>query len=186
MDIYIIDHDARMLKPFYRLFADAPDVTIVCSDFEEFIRENEVECLVSPANSYGLMDGGYDLALTRWFGQQMMDRVQEHIIRHFHGEQILGTSFLVEAEELGQSLIHTPTMRYPMLISDPSIVYQCMRSCLICAKEHGVESILIPLFGGGVGGLEPEVIADMMYRAYTQLRHPPRQITWDYADTQRF
>ena len=186
MDIYIIDHNAQMLKPFYRLFADAPDVTIVCSDFEEFIQENEVECLVSPANSYGLMDGGYDLALTRWFGQQMMDRVQEYIIRHFHGEQILGTSFLVEAEENGQSLIHTPTMRYPMLISDPSIVYQCMRSCLICAKEHGVESILIPLFGGGVGGLEPEVIADMMYRAYTQLRHPPRQITWDYVDTQRF
>ena len=186
MQIYIIDHNKYMLQPFYRYFADAPDVELVCSDFESFIQENEVQCVVSPANSYGLMDGGYDLALTRWYGQELMDRVQDYIIRHFGGEQILGTSFLVEANEDGQCLIHTPTMRYPMLITDPNIVYQCTRSCLLCAREHGIESILIPVFGGGVGGLDPEIIADRMYRAYAQLRHPPRQISWDYVDTQRF
>lgn len=33
------------------------DVEIVCMDFRLFMELNDVECVVSPANAYGLMVG---------------------------------------------------------------------------------------------------------------------------------
>lgn len=36
--------------------------------FTDFMDTYDVECVVSPANSFGLMDGGYDLTITMWFG----------------------------------------------------------------------------------------------------------------------
>ena len=43
--------------------------------------------MVSAANSFGLMDGGVDLAITNFFGVDLMDRVQAHILRDYLGEQ---------------------------------------------------------------------------------------------------
>jgi O-acetyl-ADP-ribose deacetylase (regulator of RNase III) len=61
--------------------------------FEEL---EEFDCMVSAANSFGLMDGGVDLAIFCYFGVELMDRVQERIIRGYLGEQHVGTSLIVE------------------------------------------------------------------------------------------
>ena len=49
----------------------------------------DVECVVSPANSYGFMDGGYDLAITNYFGEALMEKVQRLIIKNklYHGRK---------------------------------------------------------------------------------------------------
>ena len=91
------------------------------------------------------------------------------------------TSFLLEAGRDGQSLIHTPTMRTPQRILDARVIYQCMRTTLMCAAEHAVESIVIPMFGGATGGVRPHLAADMMWRAYAQLKNPPERLDWAYA-----
>ncbi|WP_052055348.1 macro domain-containing protein [Myxosarcina sp. GI1] len=52
--------------------------------------------MVSAGNSFGLMDDGVDLAIIRYFGIDLMDKVQEYIIREFRGEQPVGTSFIIE------------------------------------------------------------------------------------------
>lgn len=181
MQIYILDINDYKLDPVRELFADAPDVEVVCLPFHEFMEEYDVECVVSPANAFGIMDGGYDEAITDWFGDQLQDRVQDYILRHYYGEQPVGTSFFLDADMDGQSLIHTPTMRYPHPIADPTVIYHCMRSTLMCARENGVESIVIPLFGGATGKVPPRVIAYMMHRAYEQLRMRPSAISWAYA-----
>ena len=64
-----------------------------------------MECIVSPANSYGLMDGGYDLAITKYFGKELMKEVQEYIIKHFHGEQPVATSFCIDIPNTKKKLI---------------------------------------------------------------------------------
>ncbi|MGB3240982.1 MAG: hypothetical protein WBB29_22045 [Geitlerinemataceae cyanobacterium] len=51
------------------------------------------DCLVSPANSFGMMDGDMDAAIVRYFGQSLMDRVQRRILDDYLGEQPVGTSF---------------------------------------------------------------------------------------------
>ena len=146
------------------------------------MQKTNVECIVSPANSFGLMDGGYDLAISEWFGPQLQKNVQQYIIDNFWGEQPVGTSFIIDANEKGQKIIHTPSMQTPREIVDPFVVYQCMRTTLMCAYQNNVKSILIPLFGGGCGGVHPQTIAKMMKLAYDQIHNPPDKLDWSYAD----
>ena len=161
MKIYLIERDYRKLM-FLKAYFDQEDVELVNDSFDSFMKQNKVQCVVSPANAFGLMDGGYDLAITEWYGNQLQERVQQYIIEHFCGEQPVGTSFLIAANKDNQYLIHTPTMRTPQPIEDPRVIYQCMRTTLMCAYENNAESILIPLFGGGYGEVHPKLIAEMI------------------------
>lgn len=181
--ICLLERDLRKCKFLELYFDSAPEVEIVCDDFQHFMKTRQVQCVVSPANAFGLMDGGYDLAITEWFGDQLQERVQQYIIHHFYGEQPVGTSFLIDAGKEGQSLIHTPTMRTPQRILDARVIYQCMRTTLMCAAEHNIESIVIPMFGGSTGGVRPQLVADMMWRAYRQLKNPTERIDWNYVET---
>ena len=180
MKIYFLDRSKGKMSFMKRYFM-GEDVEFVCAGLEDFLEKTPVECVVSPGNAFGIMDGGYDYYIVKHFGEQLQARVQEYIIRNYGGEQPLGTSFFVQANEKGQSLIHTPTMQTPRAIKDPFIVYQCMRSTLMCAKKHKVKSIVIPLFGSGTGALHPQIVAELMWRAYEQLQSPPKKLDWDYA-----
>jgi len=94
---------------FLRLYFDrAPEAETVQDGFRHFMETHAVQCVVSPANAFGLMDGGYDSAIA-------------------------------------------------------------------------VESIVIPMFGGATGGVRPHLAADMMWRAYAQLKNPPERLDWAYA-----
>jgi O-acetyl-ADP-ribose deacetylase (regulator of RNase III) len=178
MKIYILEIDKKKANVFKDVFK-SEDVEVVCGDFENFMKKNKVECIVSPANSYGLMDGGYDLAITNWFGEQLQKRVQKYILDNFYGEQPVGTSFIIDAGKDNQKLIHTPTMRVPSKIIDASIIYQCMRTTLITAIESNVKSIVIPVFGGLTGGISDLTAAKLMWLGYKQIMSPNETIDWD-------
>ena len=178
MKIYLLERSFDKASALFHAFA-GETVEVVCDDFAHFMKTHEVECIVSPANSFGLMDGGYDLAITEWFGDQLQKRVQQVILDHFCGEQPVGTSFLIDAGRDGQKLIHTPTMRVPSEIRDPAVIYQCMRTTLMTAIEHGVKSIVIPLFGGAAGGVEAHLAAELMHCGYRRILHPNTVIDWD-------
>ena len=180
--ICLLERNMQKCQFLELYFDSAPEVEIICDDFQHFMKMRQVQCVVSPANAFGLMDGGYDLAITEWFGDQLQKRVQQYIIHHFYGEQPVGTSFLIDAGKDSQSLIHTPTMRTPQRILDPRVIYQCMRTTLMCAAEHSIESIVIPMFGGLTGGVRPQLVAGMMWRAYQQLKNPPERIDWSYVE----
>lgn len=182
MEIYLIEKNFKKFK-YLKLYFQTENVKLINDDFKNFIRKNKVQCVVSPANSFGLMDGGYDLALTEWYGNQLQERVQEYIIKNYYGEQPVGTSFIIETNKDNQFLIHTPTMRTPEQIVDARIIYQCMRTTLIEAKKNNIKSILIPMFGGSAGNVKPQIVSKMMLKAYTQINNPPQKITWEYADS---
>lgn len=182
MKIYIIEKDFNKFKYLKVYFEDLENVILVNNDFESFIKENKVQCVVSPANSFGLMDGGYDLALTNWYGNQLQERVQKYIIDNYFGEQPVGSSFIIETNKDNQLLIHTSTMRIPERIKDEKVIYQCMRTTLMLAKDNNIESILIPMFGGSAGGVNPQTIAKLMRLGYDQLQDKPNKIDWEYAD----
>ena len=181
MKIYLLDINPKMVDSWKKHFADLTDVEIVCEDFSDFMKNNDIECVVSPANSYGIMDGGYDLAITHYFGVKLMIEVQKHIINNYFGEQPVGSSFILEIPNTNQKLIHTPTMRIPSVIIDPKIVYHCMRSTLICALQNDIKSIVIPAFGGCCGCLEYDDISFLMRKAYDQIKNPPKRINWEHA-----
>ena len=182
MQIHIIDQSFDKIKYAQLCFNGCTNVRCVCSSLDAFVGSHAIDCVVSPANSFGLMDGGYDLALTEYFGDQLQRRVQQYILHNFYGEQPVGTSFIIDSGLHGISVIHTPSMRTPQPIKDPLIIYQCMRATLMCAIQNKVESILIPMFGGGCGDVHPKLIAEMMWRAYDQMQNPPNELNWDYVE----
>lgn len=181
IEIYLLSNNVLMVKAWEKAFTGVKGVEPVCSDFGVFMATRKVGAVVSPANAYGLMDGGYDQAITDWFGEKLQQDVRRYISDNFYGEQPVGTSFIIDTGKDGVKLIHTPTMRYPERIRDPLVIYTCMRTCLMCAMENDVESIVIPAFGALTGCVPAELVADMMKRAYDQLLNPPSYISWRYA-----
>ena len=168
MKIILLDNKEEMCNAWKKYFNGIDDVEIV-NDYIQSYDLNKVDCLVSPANSYGLMDGGYDLALTKMFGDQLQKMVQNYIIDNLYGEQPVGSSIIVDIPNTNKKLIHTPTMRIPSPIVDSEIVYTSMRSTLICALKNNIESIIIPAFGGATGMVPMEIIAKEMFKAYIQI-----------------
>ncbi len=172
LKIYIVVRDAYSYQVFTEVFSDCENVSAFQKDIRRFCDEHdEIECLVSPANAFGFMTGGYDAALSDILGWDFQKKVQKYIKDHFYGEQVVGTSFYIETDNLGVSLIHTPTMKYPSEIKDDMIVYYCMRSTLMCALENDVNTIVIPVFGGGCGGVEPDDAAKRMREGYMQIKN---------------
>ena len=189
MKIYLLDRNNEMIQ-FWRLSFSGisrDEVEIVCDDFGHFMqtRGKEIDCVVSPANSYGLMDGGYDAAISLYFGEELVPAVQSYIREHYFCEQPVGTSFIMQIPNSPVRLIHTPTMRVPSVIRDPLVVYHCMRSTLITAMKGGVGSIVIPAFGGHCGKVPLQTIALLMRAAYDQLRNMPESMDWLYAYSRR-
>ena len=178
MKVYLLSNDRACYDAFHHYFGMEKDVLPVYADFSDFMRTYTVECVVSPANAFGQMDGGYDEAITNYFGDALQRTVQEYILSHYYGEQPVGTSFLVDAGRDGQKLIHTPTMLTPSVIREPLVVYQAMRTTLMCAIENKIESIVIPAFGAATGAVPAMTVAYYMRKAYDQIKNPPRVISW--------
>src|SRR5688572_31686292 len=117
----LVDPRPDLADAFRAAFERWPEVDVVCGRFEDL---EAYDCMVSAANSFGLMDGGVDLAISRFFGWELMDRVQAHIVREYLGEQPVGTSFIVETGHPRHPwLAHTPTMRVPADIRGTDNVY---------------------------------------------------------------
>ena len=171
LQIYIVDMDNYTCKKLEEEFFDIPNVKIFHTDIKRFYRENEdkIDCLVSPANAFGYMTGGYDAALSSILGWDFQKKVQEYIKQNFYGEQGVATSFIIKTDFPNLSLIHTPTMQYPSIIKDDMIVYYCMRSTLICALQNDIKNIVIPVFGGACGDVDPTISSKRLKQAYLQI-----------------
>lgn len=194
MKLYFLDHNKSMIdawkKHFHPIFEDVAPVEFIENDFISFMESNDekIDAVVSPANAYGLMDGGYDAALTDYFGNSLKQAVQDEIINKWFGEQPVGTSISLKIPDADMLIIHTPTMRTPSKIKDPTIIYQCMRTILIEIIHNNLDSVIIPALGGGTGMVESEVIAKMMHLAYLQVfdGKEREKIDWGIALEQKW
>ncbi len=173
LKIYIVSIDDEAVESLTEEFDGIKNVHIINEDIRDFYERklDEIECLVSPANAYGYMTGGYDAALSDILGWDFQNKVQDYIKRHYFGEQPVGSSFIIDADIPGLRLIHTPTMQYPSPIEDDMVVYQCMRTTLMCAMRHDVGCIVLPVFGGAIGGVDGGTAARRMYEGYMQIKN---------------
>lgn len=181
--LHLVTNSAGMAEAWKVAFRGYDGVVAYCTDFRAFIQQHpEIDAVVSPANSYGLMDGGFDKAIIDSFGRDLAVKVRECILERFCGEQPVATSFSIPIPGREDVLlIHTPTMRVPSRIVDPMVAYQCMRTSLMEALRTARTQIVVPAFGGECGVLPFMKIAQLMWEAYRQVSNPPREITWDYA-----
>jgi hypothetical protein len=67
MQLRFVDNNPAVAAALRESFAGHPEIEVICGDLLEHARD----CVVSPANSYGYMDGGIDAAYSRFFGPQL-------------------------------------------------------------------------------------------------------------------
>ena len=75
MELWLVDKNPLLADAWEKRFNKFSDGVVRCDDILR-IAENTI---VSPANGYGLMDGGIDLAYTEFFGLRPMEEVQKKI-----------------------------------------------------------------------------------------------------------
>lgn len=183
--LILVDLNADLCAAWRETFDGLPDVEIVHGSFETL---PTFDCIVSPANSFGLMDGGIDAAITQFFGEELMRRVQQRVIVEYFGEQPVGTSMIVETQhDQHPYLAHTPTMRVPTDVSNTDNVYQAMSALLRAVHHHNqsdapqIKTVACSGLGTGYGRVPFVQSARQMALAYTNFLNPPESITWIYA-----
>jgi O-acetyl-ADP-ribose deacetylase (regulator of RNase III) len=93
------------------------------------------DAVVSPANSFGFMDGGIDAEYAKFFGGDLPAPVRAMIAERHHGEMLVGSADLVETNhERIPHLIVAPTMRVPMALGD-SVNSLSVRACRLSSHE---------------------------------------------------
>ena len=177
LKIYLLDINKEMTDIWEIFFKNIPNVEIHNTDFSTFMNSHpDVEGIVSPANSFGLMDGGYDKAIIDYLGPNAQTNVLTMLNLIYYGEQPVGTCLAVPFYKY--IILHTPTMRTPGKILDRTVIYSCMRSVLLTCMKSNIKSVVIPAFGGCTGQVDKREIANMMRLAYKQIYNRPNEITW--------
>lgn len=208
MNVILFDHKADLVKAWARAFSRpsrgsmsdarrAWNVSCVQGDLEGF-GDCRFDALVSPANSFGIMDGGIDLAYAERYGEQLGRRVRRHNELFWSGVQPVGTAVIVPLrDDFDQVpyLVHAPTMMTPGPVAGTPNVYLAFKAVLEAVAVHNlghrdehvvphstrVETILCPGLGTGTGRVSPESAAAQMAVALRHVSMGARADTWRLA-----
>lgn len=136
----VVDEPRRVLAPFAGVDVSSGDILDVAFD-----------TLVSPANSYGFMDGGIDL----------------HYV-DVRGTLPVGSTILVAVRhERIRQLLVAPTMEHPEAV-EPLNAFRAMAAILRRARTDSIDDVFCPGLCTLTGMLEPAEAADEMARAYAR------------------
>lgn len=170
MKIVLCHVDRPLGDAWGHFFEGLPGVEITGGD----ICRVPCDAIVSPANSFGFMDGGLDHLLSERFGWTLEKKVKQAIEGRPMRELLVGEALVVPTDDAQIPwLICAPTMRVPMRIRTSVNAYLAMKAILLTAKAHAlspaIETVAIPGLGTGIGELAPELAARQMAQAYREV-----------------
>jgi O-acetyl-ADP-ribose deacetylase (regulator of RNase III) len=180
MRLILVDPNKETCDVLRWQFRAFPEVEVVCGRFEEL---PHFDCIVTAGNSFGLMDAGIDLAVVKFFGEQVMHSVQRSILDDHLGEQPVGTCLLVSTGNAAHPFVaHAPTMRAPMNIDGTDHVYLALWAAFTAIHRHNrtaerkIEIVACPALGTGTGGVYLLEAALQISLAYLHFKNPPLHI----------
>jgi O-acetyl-ADP-ribose deacetylase (regulator of RNase III) len=167
IEIHLCALDSAIARAWSSQFGSRPGVSIHVGD----ILTQKADAILSPANSFGFMDGGIDLAYSHFFGWDLQDRLQETLRRQHAGELPVGSAVVVPTHHgTIPYLVSAPTMRVPANVANTVNVYLAFRAALLAVKaSKAIQSLLSPALGTGVGAMPIERAARQMYAAYAEV-----------------
>jgi O-acetyl-ADP-ribose deacetylase (regulator of RNase III) len=137
MEIVLTSLDRDLASTWKSVCGDLPGISV----HEGSIFDVKCDAVVSPANSFGFMDGGLDLRYSDRFGWQVQERLQALIRSKHHGELLVGQAEIVETDsEAIPYLIAAPTMRVPMILKETVNPYLAARAVLLLIQQGRFES----------------------------------------------
>jgi O-acetyl-ADP-ribose deacetylase (regulator of RNase III) len=166
---YLRDRNQELAEAWTKHFKGVEQVAVSCGD----IFDLAADAIVSPANSFGFMDGGIDLVYSNYFGWDLQERLQTLLAKEHDGELPVGQAVIVETHhERIPFLISAPTMRVPMSVANTVNAYLAFRATIRAVREHNnqtadpIKTVLCCGLGTATGGISPVVCAKQMSAAY--------------------
>ena len=160
----------------------------VCGKLEDLAQQGKVtgrDVVVTSGNSFGLMDGGVDLAVAQtWPGIE--GRIQTRIAQLYGPEMPIGTALRAKVAN-SPNVIYVPTMQIPMEIVGTDYVYQAARAAVLTVKNElsmtADVAVFMPLMGTGTGGMTIDsALYQMLYGIRDGLREWKQgDMTWMHA-----
>ncbi len=169
MRFLLRDLNPVLVAAWRKEFASASDVEVSLGD----IFDLTADAIVSPANSFGFMDGGIDLVYSQRFGWTLQERLQQLLRVEYDGELPVGQAVIVPTDDQGiPLLISAPTMRVPMDVSNTVNAYLAFRAVIRSARHYNrtestpIETILCPGLGTTTGRIPANTCARQMRYAH--------------------
>lgn len=182
----LVYQDDSLGEAWLREFEGMRDVSIVKAD----IVTVDCDAIVSPANSFGFMDGGLDYHLSNYLGWDLQDRLQERIKELPEGELLVGKSLVIETNHAKiPFLISAPTMRVPMSFNIATSVnaYLAMKAILIAAiNNEKITTVAIPGLCTGCGKMPVHIASKQMFMAYSEIILGKKQEHKTFGMAQRY
>jgi O-acetyl-ADP-ribose deacetylase (regulator of RNase III) len=167
--VILCDNHLPVVEAWQAYFDGVPGVDVTCDE----IFAVEADGLVSPANSFGRMDGGLDAQIIEFLGEDVELEVQRMITQRYDGELIVGQAEIVlTLAPQFPYLIVAPTMRVPQNVSRTVNAYLAFRGALRAVQEfnalHGdpIQTLLVPGLATANGFMPPLRAARQMRAAY--------------------
>ncbi len=164
MQLHLIDTLEEVVAAWRIAFEGFESVHIRQGNILDYAEDT----IVSPANSYGYMDGGIDRIYIDYFGVQIERTVQDTIRSRGESYLPVGSSVVVKTNDARIPLmIVAPTMFLPEPIR-PEKCFYAMSAILNAYQRNSahIKSVYCPGLGTGVGQVEPEDSAREMANAY--------------------
>ena len=176
--LYLIDSKPELCEKWRQVFSIYPEIEVLKGDYFQ----QSADAIVSPANSFGIMDGGLDLAIRNELGFQIETDIQEVILNKYHGEMPIGSAEIINTNHGKWSyMIVAPTMRVPENIAFTLNAYIAFRAILIAINNFNeskpnrtIKSLVCSGLGTGIGSMEPVKCATQMRAAYKLIKEPAR------------
>jgi O-acetyl-ADP-ribose deacetylase (regulator of RNase III) len=186
LQIKLVYIEEELGKVWENDFSRHPDVSIIKGN----ITEVTCDAIVSPANSFGFMDGGLDLHLSEKLGWHLQERLQAEIARLDERELLIGKSITLETgNKQIPYLISAPTMRVPMSFNIATSInaYLAMKAILIaCKNNEAIQTVAIPGLCTGCGRMPFHIASNQMFLAYDEVINGNYKDYQTFGDTQKF
>lgn len=134
------------------------------------------DAIVSPANSFGFMDGGIDAVYAYQFGPGLQARLQALLTESHAGELPVGSAVIVPTGRAEIPwCISAPTMRLPEGVANTLNAFLAFRAALLAVIAHNrsdaspIRTILCPGLGTGVGNMPADRCARQMRAAWDRV-----------------
>ncbi len=175
--IILIDKSSALVDAWCHMFAGVKRVRSVVGDYFQLPSDG----IVSPANSFGIMDGGLDLEIRNELGWGIQSELQQRILEKYHGEMPVGCAEILETNHpRWPYMIAAPTMRVPMSVARTLHAYLAFRAILIAIEAWNrnpntarIDTLVCCGLGTGVGSMASKTCAGQMRMAFQSMVGPP-------------
>jgi O-acetyl-ADP-ribose deacetylase (regulator of RNase III) len=170
------DRDAAKVQAYKEVLQFIPNCEFVHSDLDILLMNKNVNAIVSPANSYGFMNGGIDRDINRIMDnveQQVKQRIGQVGIYDNSGRKFLPVGNCEVISKNNKFLFVSPTMTMPGYILDANnknvflAFYAILKKVGEMMKKYNYNLVIAcPSLGTGVGNMDPKKSAMQVKYAF--------------------